>query len=156
MMLEIDDPNEIERVFRWATVIFACALSLHAADHLRRGMDVVPRAVMIGGTVQLMLAAITVVLVFAGSRAAPYFAVGVGSLSAIGFTVAHLLPTWGFFSDSFINAPPAARVTWFSWVTAVVEILADVMFAIVGAVVLRSRRGTAESGPRQESSRLIS
>jgi len=40
-------------------------------------------------------------------------------VSAAGFTAAHLLPTWGFFSDSFINAPPAAWVTSFSWVPVV-------------------------------------
>lgn len=130
----------IERVFRWATVVFALALTLHAADHLRRGMHVVPHAVMVGGTIQMVMAAVTVYLVFAGSRAAPYAAVVVGSLSAIGFTAAHLLPTWGFFSDSFIKAPASARVTWFSWVTAVVEILADIAFAVVAVAVLRTRR----------------
>lgn len=107
--------RDIERVFRWTTVAFAVALLLHGADHLRRGMDVVPHAVMIGGNIPLLVAAITVVLVFTGRRAAPYFAVGVGLLSAIGFTAAHLLPHWGFFSDSFVNAPAWARVTWFSW-----------------------------------------
>jgi hypothetical protein len=130
----------IERVFRWTTVVFALALALHGADHLRRGMHVVPHAVMVGGTIQLVLAVLTVYLVFSGSRAAPYAAVALGSLSAVGFTAAHLLPTWGFFSDSFINAPPAARVTWFSWVTAVVEILADIAFAVVGFAVIRTRR----------------
>lgn len=44
----------------------------------------------------------------------------------------------GFFSDSFINAPPAARVTWFSWVTAVFAILTDTVFVVVGLAVLRS------------------
>ena len=137
--------RDIERVFRWTTVAFAVALLLHGADHLRRGMDVVPHAVMIGGNIQLLFAAITVVLVFTGRRAAPYFAVGVGLLSAIGFTAAHLLPHWGFFSDSFVNAPAWARVTWFSWLTAIIEIAADLALAIVGSAVLVSRRREADA-----------
>lgn len=67
-------------------------------------------------------------------------AIAVGFVSAVGFTAAHLLPTWGFFSDSFINAPPSARVTWFSWVSAICEIVAAVIFGVVGILVLRARR----------------
>lgn len=134
-----------DRRFSWATAIFAAALGLHAADHLRRGMNVVPHAVMVAGMVQIVAAAITVVLVVTGSRWAPYAAVAIGFASAVGFTAAHLLPTWGAFSDSFINAAPAARVTWFSWVTAVVEIAADLLFAVVGLAVLFGRRPTHSS-----------
>lgn len=129
-----------ERALRWTTVAFVIALAVHGADHLRRGMNIIPFAVMLAGNIQLVFAAITVVLVFRSSRAASSFAVAVGSISAIGFTAAHLLPSWGLFSDSFINAPPAARVTWFSWVSAIVEILADIALALVGFVVLRARR----------------
>jgi hypothetical protein len=128
------------RVFRGAAVVFAVAVALHAADHLRRGMDIVPPAVMVAGTAQIALAAVTVGLVFRGSRWAPHAAIVIGFVSAVGFTAAHLLPTWGFFSDSFINAPSAARVTWFSWVTAIFEILADTVFGLVGIAVLQARR----------------
>jgi hypothetical protein len=112
---------------------------LHTADHLRRGMNIVPPAVMVVGMAQLVLGAVTIALVFLGSRWAPHAAIAIGTASAIGFTAAHLLPTWGFFSDSFINAPPSARVTWFSWVAALSEIAADIAFAVVGALVLRAR-----------------
>lgn len=125
--------------FRIYAVVFGAAVALHGADHLRRGMDVIPPAVMVAGMIQIALAVVTILLVFLGSRWAPHSAVVVGFVSAAGFTVAHLLPTWGFFSDSFINAPPAARVTWFSWVTAVLEIIADTVFGLVGLAVLRSR-----------------
>lgn len=120
-------------------VVFGAAVALHGADHLRRGMDVIPPAVMVAGMIQIALAVITVTLVFLGRRWAPHAAVVVGLVSAAGFTVAHLLPTWAFFSDSFINAPPAARVTWFSWVTAVIEIIADTVLGLVGIAILRSR-----------------
>jgi hypothetical protein len=143
-MAEQSPENRIDwdHVFRWSAILFAIAVALHAADHLRRGMDIVPPAVMVAGMVQIVLAAATVSLVFLGSRWAAHAAIAIGFLSAVGFTAAHMLPTWGFFSDSFINAPPAARVTWFSWVTAISEILADVLFALVGIAVLRARRGS--------------
>ena len=124
---------------RWATAFFAIALTLHTADHLRRGMEVVPPAVMIAGMIQGVAAAITVGLVFLGNRWAPHSAILVGFASAVGFSAAHLLPTWGAFSDSFIDAAPAAGVTWFSWITAIVEILADLLVAGAGVAVLVAR-----------------
>lgn len=126
------------RIFRWAAMLFAVAVTLHGVDHLRRGMDILPPAVMVAGTVQMALAAAVVVLVFLGNRWAPHAAVIIGFVSAFGFTVAHLLPSWGFFSDSFINAAPSANVTWFSWVTAICEIATDVLFGLAGIAVLRS------------------
>jgi uncharacterized membrane protein (DUF485 family) len=125
--------------FRWAAMAFGVALAIHGADHLRRGIAATPPAVMIAGSAQLLLAAVTLALVFTASRWAPYAAIAVGFASALGFTAAHLLPHWGFFSDSFINAPPAARVTTFSWVSAVAEIVADILFGIAGIAVLRAR-----------------
>lgn len=117
----------------------AVALLLHGADHMRRGMNVIPPAVMVGGTLQLILAAVTIVLVFRRNRWAPLAAVGIGYAGAVGFTAAHLLPKWGFFSDSFINAPPWARVTAFSWVTAILEIAANLIFGTIGLVLLKAR-----------------
>lgn len=94
-------------------MLFAVAVALHGIDHLRRGMNALPPAVMIAGMVQIVLTAITVALVFWESRWAPHAAVVISFVSAAGFTAAHLLQTWGYFSDSFINAPPSARVTSF-------------------------------------------
>lgn len=105
-------------------------------------MSVIPPAVMVGGTLQLILAAVTIALVFKRNRWAPLAAVGIGYAGAVGFTAAHLLPKWGFFSDSFINAPPWARVTAFSWVTAILEIAANLVFGTIGLVLLRQRRVT--------------
>jgi hypothetical protein len=133
------DRSDRDHRLRWAAVFFAVALTLHTADHLRRGMDVVPPAVMIAGMIQGVAAAITVVLVFRDSRWAPHAAILVGFASAVGFSAAHLLPTWGAFSDSFIDAAPAAGVTWFSWVTAILEILADALFGGAGVAVLAAR-----------------
>ena len=124
---------------RWAAVTFAVALSVHTADHPRRGMNVVPPAVFTAGMIQGVLAVIAVVLVFRGNRWAPHAAILVGFASAVGFTTAHLLPTWGAFSDSFIDAAPVEAVTWFSWVTAILEILGDLVFGAAGIAVLVAR-----------------
>lgn len=125
--------------FRICAAVFGAAVALHGADHLRRGMDVIPPAVMLAGMIQIVLAVVTIVVVFRGSPWAPHAAVVVGFVSAVGSNAAHLLPTWGFFSDSCVNAPPAARVTWFSWTTAVFEIIAAIVFGLAALAVLRSR-----------------
>jgi hypothetical protein len=103
-------------------------------------MDVISPAVMLAGMTQIVAAAITVVLVFRRSAWAPQVAAVVGTVSAIGFSAARVLPTWGIFSDSFLHAASAAGDTWFSWVTAVVEIIADIAFAAAAVIVLRTRR----------------
>ena len=94
---------------RVAATVFAVALLVHGADHLRRGMDVVTPEVFWLGNVQLVLSLVTLVLVFRGHRWAPAFAVGIGFASAIGFSAAHLLPHWSAFSDSFTGAHHAPR-----------------------------------------------
>lgn len=125
-------------VLRWVTVVFAIALAVHGADHLRRGMDTVSMLVMTLGTIQLLLALMTVVLVFTRDRRAPAAAIAVGFGSAVGFTIVHLLPDWfGPLSDSFIAPPPSARVNGFSWFAAIFEILADLAIAVAA---LRARR----------------
>jgi hypothetical protein len=103
-------------------------------------MDVVPPAVLTAGMIQGFVAVIAVVLVFRGSRWAPDAAILVGFGSAVGFTAAHLLPTWGAFSDSFIAAAPVEAVTWISWVTAILEILGDLLFGAAGIAVMVARR----------------
>ncbi|MFF0543661.1 hypothetical protein [Nocardia thailandica] len=123
---------------RWTTVVFAVALGVHGADHLRRGMSVVSMLVMTLGTIQMLAAVVTIVLVFTGQRWAPVAAATVGFVSAAGFTVVHLLPDWfGPLSDSFVAAPPSAKVTGFSWFAALFEIAADLAIGVAG---LRARR----------------
>ena len=85
-------------------MVFAVALIVHGADHLRRGIDVLATAVFWAGTVQLIGAVVTLVLVFTRNRWAPVAAVIIGFSSTFGFTVVHLLPDWGVFSDAFPGA----------------------------------------------------
>lgn len=126
---------------RWTAAVFAVALLTHGADHLRRGMDTVSSTVMVLGTVQFVLAMVTIALVFTGHRWAALAAVLIGFASAAGFVLVHLFPDWfGPFSDSFINPPAAAKVTEFSWFAAIFEIIADLLIGVAG---LRARRTTA-------------
>ena len=128
-----------DQALRWTAVAFLVAVLVHGADHLRRGTDVVTTQVLSAGTIQFVLAVIAVGLVFRGHRLAPAAAIAVGFPSAIGFAAAHLLPEWGAFSDSFTGADVAPGVNALSWVTAVLEIGADLAFGAAGVVVLRAR-----------------
>jgi hypothetical protein len=128
-----------------ATAIFAVALVVHAADHFRRGMDVLAWPVFWGGNLQLALAVITIVLVVRRHRLAPQFAVVMGFVSAVGFVLAHLLPHWSSFSDSFTGAHVAPHVTGFSWFAALFEIAADLALGVVGTMILLRRRDDARA-----------
>ena len=122
---------------RVTALVFAVALLVHGADHLRRGMDVVTPEVFWLGTLQLVLSLITVVLILRGQRWGPAFAVGIGFASAIGFSAAHLLPHWSAFSDAFTGGHHAPAVTAFSWFAAIFEIAAGLALAIAGLRALR-------------------
>jgi hypothetical protein len=120
-------------------VVFLVALLVHAADHLRRGFDVLTPTVFWAGNFQLVAAVITLVLVFRGHRLAPAAAAIVGLASAVGFTAAHVLPHWSTFSDSFTGSEVASGVTAFSWFAALFEIGADLAFGLAGVRSLRAR-----------------
>ncbi|MGH3739584.1 MAG: hypothetical protein ACRDT6_28890 [Micromonosporaceae bacterium] len=132
-----------ERRLRYAAVIFAVALAVHGADHAHRGFDVVSDQIMWAGNTQIVLALIALGLVAVRHRWAPYAAIVVGFASALGFTAAHLFPSWGVFSDSFLTPAADAGVTWYSWVSAVAEIGADLLFGWAGVDVLRHARAGA-------------
>lgn len=133
--------NPADRALRATTAVFAVALFVHAGDHFWRGLNVCSALVNALGTLQLLFAVLTIVLVLRGHSAAPLAATIVGFASAAGFIVVHILPDWfGPLSDSFINAPPQARVTGFSWFAALFEIGADIAIGIAGLYALRARR----------------
>ena len=127
-----------EQVLRRSAVVFMVAVTVHGADHLRRGIDVVTTQVLSAGTIQFLLALITVVLVYRRHPWSPYAAIALGFSSAIGFTAAHLLPHWSSFSDPFIGRHVAPNVTGLSWATALFEIGADHAFGWAGVRALGS------------------
>ncbi|WP_410870470.1 hypothetical protein [Nocardia sp. A7] len=130
-----------DSTLRATTAVFAVALLVHGADHLRRGMDATSALVNALGTLQLLFALLTVILVLRRRQEAARAAVFIGFASAVGFTIVHVLPDWfGPLSDSFINAPASSGVTGFSWFAALFEITADLAIAFAGLSVLRSRQ----------------
>jgi hypothetical protein len=107
-------------------------------DHLRRGMSASPPFIMVGGMIQGLFVVAAVVMALTGRRRAPEAAIAVGFASALGFTYAHLLPTFlPGYQDSFISGP-RINVTWFSWLSAVTEIGTGIVFAIAGLRAGRS------------------
>jgi len=138
-------PNS-DRVLRWSAVIFLLAVAIHGADHARRGTEVVSTQIQVAGTIQAVLGLVTVILVLMRRRWAPYATIAIGFASAFLFAAAHLLPSWGVFSDSFLTPAAGAGVTWFSWVTALLEIAADLVFGWAGVQTLRRRIPVTEPG----------
>ena len=122
---------------RTTAVIFAAAVLVHGGDHVRRGLDASPTAVMIAGSMQAVVVLIAVVLVFRRTRWAPHAAIVAGFASAALFIYAHVLPGFWTLSDSFVSEPHT-HVNWFSWVTAVLEIITGIMFGVAGARALRA------------------
>ena len=126
------------RYLRWAAILFAIGFGIHGLDHLRRGMSASPPFIMVGGAIQGLFVVAAVVMALTGRRRAPEAAIAVGFASALGFTYAHLLPTFlPGYQDSFISGP-RINVTWFSWLSAVAEIGTGIVFAIAGLRAGRS------------------
>jgi cyanate permease len=134
------DPMTAQRSLTVAIVVFAAAFGLHGLDHLTRGMTASPPSIMIAGTIQGLLVAVAVVLVLRHHRWASEAAILVGFGSALGFTYAHVLPTFlAGYQDSF-SSGPRINVTWFSWLTAAAEIGAGLILGYVGLRARRSRQ----------------
>src|ERR1700690_3350069 len=126
------------RYLRWVAILFAIGFGIHGLDHLRRGMSASPPFIMVGGVIQGLFVVAAVVMALTGRRRAPEAAIAVGFASALGFTYAHLLPTFlPGYQDSFISGP-RINVTWFSWLSAVAEIGTGIVFAIAGLRAGRS------------------
>jgi cyanate permease len=128
-----------DSLLRLTAALLVAAFAIHGIDHLRRGLDFEPMPILVIGTAQTLLVVLAVVLVAIRSRWAPVVAVAVGMVNATGFTLERLPDWFGPFSDSFAGASPHRHVTAYSWVFAILDILAAIAFAVAGARVLRSR-----------------
>lgn len=131
--------SRADQVLRFSAIAFVVAVAIHDADHAYRGLEVQSDAVQAAGTVQAVAGLLAVGLVFLRHPRAAIAALLVGFGSALGFSAAHLLPSWGAFSDSYVTPAAGAGVTWFSWLTAVLEIGADLVFGWAGLQAWRAR-----------------
>ncbi|SRX94024.1 hypothetical protein MSP7336_02271 [Mycobacterium shimoidei] len=147
MMIEQIEQRQSDSIWflPWAAMAFAIGYTVHGLDHLRRGMSASPPFIMGAGMVQGLVVVTAIALVAMNHRRAPQAAIVVGFGSALGFTYAHLLPTFlPGYQDSYIS-PPHINVTWFSWLSALTEIGTGVIFGVVGIARLREVNNARDS-----------
>ena len=136
-----NDASKSERALQVTALVLVVVFAVHGIDHLHRGLHFESALILFLGTVQSLLVGLAAALVITRNRWAAPTAVVVGSINAAGFTVEHLLPDWfGPLSDSFIHAPPDRHVAAWSWLFAVLDIMAAIAFAVAGAVELMRRK----------------
>ncbi|WP_280424733.1 hypothetical protein [Nocardia carnea] len=129
-----------------AALSFTVGMTVHGVDHAVRGFTGDDHHAAWPGSLQLVMAALTVVvsavaLVFAfrGGRSGALIVSVIGFGSAAIFLVIHLSPAWGI-NDSFVEADAGARVTAYSWVTATLGIAGALALGVAGAcAVARSK-----------------
>lgn len=139
MMIEQTNQRQDNSIWflPWAAMAFAIGFSVHGLDHVRRGMSASPPFIMAVGMAQGLVVVLALAMVAMNHPRAPQAAIVAGFGSALGFTYAHLLPTFlPGYQDSFIS-PPHLNVTWFSWLSALAEIGTGAIFGAVGLAGLR-------------------
>ncbi|MEM7337703.1 MAG: hypothetical protein AAF467_03580 [Actinomycetota bacterium] len=112
-----------------AGAIFALTWLIHTADHVRRGLADTADGVTFAGTLAAMLIAVCLTLIATGHRAAAASAAVVGPTVAFGVAAAHLLPPWGYFSESLLFDSTADR--W-ALLAVIPEIVAALWLGWVG------------------------
>lgn len=126
-----------ERFLNYAAWFYAAGLVAHAADHYRRGTNVLTPQVYWAGTVLSILAVAAIVLVLTRHSWGPASAVAIGFTMAIGVAASHLLPHWSSFSDAF----PGSHVDGLSYTAVIFEFVASLVFGAAGMrTLLRARQ----------------
>ena len=113
------------------------AIGLHGADHLaqERGIDAVATEVIAGGQVVLLVALVSLALVWRGHPRSRIFALVTGLAIAAGVVSSHFAPRWSAFSDPYAELD----LPLISWAAAGIEVLAALVLAAVAA---RSRQAS--------------
>jgi len=135
-----------QRWLRASAVLYLAGLTLHTADHVRRGVAVITTEVRLAGAISTVAGLAVVWLVLRHHRRAPIAAVIFSPLTVVGLTAAHLTPHWSSFSDAFPGAR-ATGVSGFSWAVVLVEMAGGLALGLSGLAVIRqsSSREAAEA-----------
>jgi hypothetical protein len=133
----MDDSRRAGRALKYAALAYAVGLLLHAADHLRRGLDILTPQVFWAGGVTGAVAVAAIWMALAGHRLAPAIAFAHGITQGLGVAAVHLLPSWGAFSDSL----PDGGADLVSWAAVLVEVVAALSVSAAGAYLLRRGAG---------------
>ena len=127
-------------------VVFLVTLVLHDSDHVRQGLGRLTPEVMTAGLLLVAAAFATLPLTLRQHPRAPLAAAVVGLLTAIAIVAGHLLPHWSAFSDPY----PDLSLDTYSWAVMLAELVAAVIFGLVGVDELRRR--SAVMAPSAERS----
>jgi hypothetical protein len=130
------------RYLKYAALLYALGLALHAVDHLRRGLDVLTPEVQWAGNLSTLLGIAAVVLVLMGHRWAPMVAVVTGIPVALGVAAVHLIPHWSAFSDAFPGAQHTG-VTALSYSVVLIEIGGALAMGAAGLALVLNRHRVA-------------
>lgn len=106
---------------------------LHAADHVRQGLEVLPPDVRINGAVLLIVTLAALPVTLRGRAMAPRVATALGVLVVAAVTSGHLAP-WGAYSY------PEVGVDAVSWAAMLIEVAAAAALAVVGLIRMRGPR----------------
>jgi hypothetical protein len=127
-----------DRALRYVSLAFLLAVLLHGTDHLLqdRGVGALDTGVIVGGSVNYLLAVTATVLVLMRHARAPLVATFVGFYIAVGVSAAHLLPEWGELSDPY----PELSLGALSWAAALLEIGTGFLLGVAGLRAMRQAR----------------
>ena len=122
-----------DRMLRWTTAAFVVGSLVHAADHQRRGMDVLTSAVQVLGYSGFVVTAVIAIAVFRRHPHAPVIAASGGATLVLGFLAVHWLPAWGPLSDTLLTGDS----DWQSRVASLLEIVTAAAMVVAALVHLR-------------------
>lgn len=127
---------------RNAGIAFAAAVTVHTADHLRRGQGSITELLYLLGNLSLVLSVVTITLILTGHRLAPLFAAAAGLPLAVGFLAAHWLPEWSDVSDPVWEV---SSLPLLSYVASAGEVITAATVGVIGIRTVRER-GLASFG----------
>lgn len=86
--------DSVDRLLRWAAVVFVVGSASHNVDHWRIDILNTPSATLRAGYVLISVQVVAVALALLGHRLAPIAAIAAGAGTALGFALVHLPPDW--------------------------------------------------------------
>jgi hypothetical protein len=127
-----------DRVLLYVSLAFVLSVLLHGTDHLMqdRGVGALDTGVIIGGSLNYLLAVAALGLVLVRHERAPLVATFVGFYIAVGVSAAHLLPEWGQLSDPYSELSLGA----YSWIVVLLEIGTGFLLGLAGLRAMRQAR----------------